>query len=92
MAFIRYRQVGNNEYAYSVEAYWDSKLKKSRQRTTYLGIVVDKQKGTYRLPRKEKMANELILDFGDSFMIHETPSVSGKMTHIELNLRVRKGG
>ncbi len=72
MAFIRYRQVGNNEYAYSVEAYWDSKLKKSRQRTTYLGIVVDKQKGTYRLPRKEKMANELILDFGDSFMIHET--------------------
>jgi hypothetical protein len=55
MAFIRYKQIGNNEYAYLVEAYWDSNLKKYRQRTTYLGIVVNREKGLYRLPRKVKM-------------------------------------
>jgi hypothetical protein len=55
MAFKRYRIIGNNEYACSVEAYWDSKLKKSRQRSTYLGVVVDIDKGIYKRPGKKKM-------------------------------------
>lgn len=71
MSFMRYRAIGNNEYAYSVEAYWDSQLKKSRQKTTYLGIVIDKDKGIYKRPRKENGGNELILDFGDTFMLDE---------------------
>ena len=72
MAFIRYRKIGNNEYAYSVQAYWDSTLKKSRQKTTYLGIVVDKDKGIYKNPRKDSRGKELILDFGDTFIIDQT--------------------
>jgi hypothetical protein len=44
MALIRCMLLENNEYGYLVDTYWDSKLKKSRQKTTYLGIVVDEQK------------------------------------------------
>ena len=62
MAFKRYRIIGNNEYAYSVEAYWDSKLKKSVQRSRYLGVVLYKDKGIYKRPRKDKDGKELILD------------------------------
>jgi hypothetical protein len=37
-------------------------LKKFRQRSTYLGVVLYKDKGIYKRPRKDKDGKELILD------------------------------
>ena len=44
------------EYAYEITAYWDSKEKKSRQHSKYLGIVVDKEAKIFK--KKEKKHSE----------------------------------
>ena len=71
MVFIRYKTFGKQEYAYQIKSYWDSKIQKPRQKTVYLGVVVDKSKKIFEkrlsLPKQEK----LILDFGDSYFIKE---------------------
>ena len=71
MTFIRYKTFGKQEYAYQIKSYWDSNTKKPKQKTVYLGVVVDKQKKIFEkrllLPKQEK----LILDFGDSYFIKE---------------------
>jgi hypothetical protein len=63
MSFIRYKKIGNKEYAYEVIPYWDSTAKKPRQKTKYLGVVIDKEKKIFKKPR-EKPREKLILDFG----------------------------
>jgi len=70
MSFIRYKKFGNQEYAYEVETYWDSKRKKPRQRSRYLGVVVDKEKKVFERPR-QKPQEKLILDFGDGYLVNE---------------------
>ena len=71
MTFIRYKTFGKQEYAYQIKSYWDSKTQKPKQKTVYLGVVVDKSKKIFEkrlsLPKQEK----LILDFGDSYFIKE---------------------
>lgn len=71
MTFIRYKTFGKQEYAYQIKSYWDPKTQKPKQKTLYLGVVVDKSKNIFEkklsLPRQEK----LILDFGDSYFIKE---------------------
>jgi len=71
MTFIRYKTFGKQEYAYQIKSYWDSKTQKPKQKTIYLGVVVDKSKKIFEkrlsLPKQEK----LILDFGDSYFIKE---------------------
>jgi len=71
MTFIRYKTFGKQEYAYQIKSYWDSKTQKPKQKTLYLGVVVDKSKNIFEkrlsLPKQEK----LILDFGDSYFIKE---------------------
>ena len=71
MSYIRYKTFGNKEYAYEVTSYWDREKKRSRQKTIYLGQVIDKKKGDYRRLEKKVSAvdDELILDFGDAFCI-----------------------
>ena len=71
MSFIRYKKFGNKEYAYEVTAYWDSQKKKSRQKSKYLGIVVDKEKGIYKKKEVKNDIERLILDFGDVYILHE---------------------
>ena len=70
MSFIRYKKIGNKEYAYEVIPYWDSSAKKPRQKTKYLGVVIDKEKKIFGRPR-EKARERLILDFGDGYLIYE---------------------
>lgn len=70
MSFIRYKKFGRKEYAYEVESYWDPELKKSRQRTKYMGMVVDKDKKIFKKKKLYK-PEKLILDFGDTYVIHE---------------------
>ncbi len=72
MSFIRYKKFGNIEYAYEITAYWDSKEKKSRQHSKYLGIVVDKEAKIFKKKEKKQLKEEkLILDFGDTFILNE---------------------
>jgi transposase len=72
MSFIRYKKFGNIEYAYEITAYWDSKEKKSRQHSKYLGIVVDKEANIFKKKEKKQLKEEkLILDFGDTFILNE---------------------
>ncbi|OFV68474.1 MAG: transposase (IS4) [Candidatus Syntrophoarchaeum caldarius] len=67
MSFIRYKKFGNKEYAYEVTSYWDPEKKKPRQKTKYLGVVVDKEKKIFKKKRREK----LILDFGDTYFLNQ---------------------
>jgi transposase len=71
MSFIRYKRFGNKEYAYEVTAYWDPQKKKSRQKSKYLGIVVDKEKGIFKKKEVKIDVEKLILDFGDVYILHE---------------------
>ena len=69
MSYIRYKTVGNNKYAYEVKAYWDNKLKYSRQKTTYLGIVDHQGKILSKI--SDKFKSQLLLDFGDGYWLSE---------------------
>jgi len=53
-----------------VNAYWDSSSKKPRQRTRYLGVVIDREKKIFKRAR-ERPQERLILDFGDGYLIYE---------------------
>ena len=68
MTFIRYKKFGRLEYAYEITAYWDSKTKKPKQKSRYLGIVKDKEKGLYEKKWQTRMESQ-ILDFGDSYVL-----------------------
>ena len=68
MSFIRYQKKGNQEYAYEITAYWDPVEKKPRQKSRYLGVVIDKEKKLF--VKKSRLKGEkLILDFGDTYAI-----------------------
>ena len=57
MSFIRYKKFGKQEYAYEVTSYWDLERKKPRQKQKYLGVVVDKEKGIFKMKRKAQSRN-----------------------------------
>lgn len=64
MSFIRYKTIGNMEYAYEVTSYWDREKKMPAQKSRYLGQVVDKEKGTFIKLGKTRMKPEsIVLDF-----------------------------
>ena len=54
MSYIRYKKVGNREYAYEITAYWDKKKQHSKQRSKYLGIVLDKEDGIFQEVKRRK--------------------------------------
>lgn len=77
MSFIRYQRYGNQEYAYKITAYWDSKKQRSRQKTEYLGIVINKEKKIFEKRAIKKYSEKLILDFGDTYCINQFLQNSG---------------
>jgi len=68
MPFIRYKKIGQKEYAYQITSYWDPKTKKPKQKTQYLGQVINKEKQTYQ--KKQQQKEKLILDFGDTYLLN----------------------
>lgn len=76
MSFVRYKPDGNNLYAYEVTAYWDKDLKKSRQKSVYMGVV-DKESGIVQkkkdlnIKASGKQSENQILDFGDTYLVNE---------------------
>ncbi|MFA5247584.1 MAG: transposase [Candidatus Micrarchaeia archaeon] len=77
MTFIRYRKFGQQEYAYETTAYWDTKTKKPKQKSRYLGVVVDKKKKIFERRAQRKNAEQLVLDYGDSFIIQKLLEKTG---------------
>lgn len=81
MTFVRYKTFGKQEYAYEVKATWDSKRKRPVQKTKYLGIVKDKEKKIFE--KKVIPAERCILDFGDTFIIHNYLESTGLIPLLE---------
>jgi len=54
MSYIRYKKVGDREYAYEITAYWDKKKQHSKQHSKYLGIVLDKEAGIFQEVKRRK--------------------------------------
>jgi len=75
---VRYKKFGRQEYAYRIWNEKNHKTKKWVQRSEYLGVVIDKEKGIYekrnkakQLAREIEAARQPILDYGDSYFINE---------------------
>ena len=75
---VRYKKFGQQEYAYKIWNEKDTKTGKWIQRSKYLGVVVDKEKGIYEkrneIKRAQKLADlkeQRILDYGDSYFMNE---------------------
>ena len=66
MPFIRYKTIGQNQYAYQITPYWDPQTKKPKQKTKYLGKVINKEKHIYQ---KNHPKEKQILDFGDTYLL-----------------------
>lgn len=71
MSFIRYKKFGKKEYAYEVRSVWDTNIKRARQKTKYLGVVIDREKGIYKKREIKLPKEKLILDFGDTYIIYQ---------------------
>jgi hypothetical protein len=70
MSFIRYKKIGNKEYAYEVTSYYDKAKKTPAQKSKYLGQVVNRERKEFIRPGNVSMKHEkLILDFGDSYFL-----------------------
>lgn len=77
MTFTRYKKFGQQEYAYEITPYWDQKTKKPRQKSRYLGVVVNKEKNIIEKRAQKKETEKLILDFGDSYALHNVFEKTG---------------
>ena len=82
---VRYKKFGRQEYAYEI---WNEKnpdTGKWVQRSRYLGVAVDKEKGIYEKRRETKRSEsgvkiekqeKFILDYGDSYLLNAIISQS----------------
>jgi hypothetical protein len=71
MTFIRYQKYGKQEYAYEITAYWDPIKKVCRQKTKYLGVVIDKKKKIFEKRAQKSIMEKMILDFGDTYFLEK---------------------
>ena len=74
---VRYKKFGKQEYAYRIWNEKNPETGKWKQRSEYLGVVVDKENGVYekrneiKRQQREVLAKEqAILDYGDSYFIN----------------------
>lgn len=67
MSFVRYKTISGRKYAYEITAFWDSELKKNRQKSVYLGPVDADGKITEKKYTQEKLQ----VDFGNTFLLNE---------------------
>lgn len=71
MAFIRFKKFGKKEYAYEIKEIYDKKIKRSRQKSRYLGLVIDKEKNLFEKKKIKVPVEKIILDFGDSYLLEK---------------------
>lgn len=68
MSFTRIKTINGQKYQYSIENYWDKTTQSSKQKSTYIGKVDEKNK---LLPRMKIKVEKYILDYGDSYLLDE---------------------
>jgi transposase len=75
---VRYKIFGKQEYAYKIWNEKDHKTGKWKQRSQYLGVVIDKENGIYEKRNNAKYAAKIaelneqsILDYGDCYFMNE---------------------
>ena len=75
---VRYKRLGQQDYAYKIWNEKNDKTGKWIQRSQYLGVAVDKERGIYEkrneIKRAQKLADlkeQRILDYGDSYFMSE---------------------
>lgn len=71
MTFIRFKKFGKKEYAYEINEIYDKKIKRSRQKSRYLGLVIDKEKNLFEKKKIKVPIEKIILDFGDSYLLEK---------------------
>ena len=71
MSYIAYKTVKNKTYAYEITAHWDKEKKQSRRVPKYLGPVDPDTKIITPFIKKNHGQENLILDFGDGYYLHE---------------------
>ena len=54
ISFIRYKKIGNKEYAYEVTSYYDKVKNVPAQKSKYLGQVVNREKKEFFRPGNVK--------------------------------------
>jgi len=69
MVFTVYKNIKGRTYAYEIKSIWNKEKKKTEKKNKYLGVVIDKDKGTIK--NKKIETEKLILDFGDSYLIDQ---------------------
>lgn len=58
MSYIRYKKIGYREYGYEITAYWDKEKRHSKQRSKYLGVVLDKEAKVFREVTRRSRDND----------------------------------
>ena len=91
MSYIRHKTRQGKKYAYEVTSYWDPEMKRSRQKTTYLGAISETG-SIIPVGQKKYVRESMILDFGEGFGLHrfleQTPlhqTLRATLTKRELN-------
>lgn len=71
MTYIRYKTFKSGTYAYQVTSTWDSALKRSINKSKYIGKVDKTTNQIIHRIKKPKIKENYILDFGDGYFLHE---------------------
>ena len=75
---IHIKNIKGHDYAYDVKTVWDKEAKRYKKQTKYLGTVIDKEAKTYERRRNPKIMEEnLILDYGDAYILSQTAQSCG---------------
>ena len=75
---VRYKKFGKQKYAYEIWNEKDTNTGKWKQRSKYLGVVVDEKNGIYEKrnkikqeQREKEQKEQQILDYGDAYFFNE---------------------
>lgn len=71
MSYIVHKIINKKKYAYEITATWDSKLKRSKNKSQYIGVVDKDTNKVAKFIKKPNKKEQLILDFGDGYFLLE---------------------
>jgi hypothetical protein len=69
MSYVVHKIIKKRTYAYEITAIWDAKLKRSKNKSKYLGIVDKNTNKICKFIKKPSEKERFILDFGDGYFL-----------------------
>ena len=85
MSYIRHKTISGKKYAYEVTSFRDPETKKVKNKNTYLGVVSDDGS----IGKNKAITKELcVLDFGDSYLLHEFFYASNLAPLLQENVKI----